>query len=96
MSYADFAKTEYLPFGESVELIKNRQLDATLISAGLGVAAVRDLSTAVKLVIVPIPADVVTKIGEAAYQPGVIPANTYTGPDHGCGDCHHQELPRQP
>ncbi len=79
MSYADFAKTEYLPFGESVELIKNRQLDATLISAGLGVAAVRDLSTAVKLVIVPIPADVVKKIGEAAYQPGVIPANTYTG-----------------
>lgn len=79
MSYADFAKTEYLPFGESVELIKNRQLDATLISAGLGVAAVRDLSTAVKLVIVPIPADVVAKIGEAAYQPAVIPANTYTG-----------------
>lgn len=79
MSYADFAKTEYLPFGESVELIKNRQLDATLISAGLGVAAVRDLSTAVKLVIVPIPADVVKKIGEAAYQPAVIPANTYTG-----------------
>jgi TRAP transporter TAXI family solute receptor len=79
MSYADFAKTEYLPFGESVELIKNRQLDATLISAGLGVAAVRDLSTAVKLVIVPIPADVVKKIGEAAYQPATIPANTYTG-----------------
>ena len=79
MSYADFAKTEYLPFGESVELIKNRQLDATLISAGLGVAAVRDLATAVKLVIVPIPADVVKKIGEAAYQPATVPANTYNG-----------------
>ena len=79
MSYGDFAKTEYLPFGESVELIKNRQLDATLISAGLGVAAVRDLATAVKLVVVPIPADVVAKIGEAAYLPAVIPANTYTG-----------------
>jgi hypothetical protein len=39
MSYKDFAKVEYLPFGESVELMKNRQLDATLISAGLGVAA---------------------------------------------------------
>jgi TRAP transporter TAXI family solute receptor len=37
MSYKDFAKVEYLPFGESVELMKNRQLDATLISAGLGV-----------------------------------------------------------
>ena len=79
MSYADFAKVEYLPFGESVELMKNRQLDATLISAGLGVAAVRDLATAVKITIVPIPADVVKKIGEAAYQPGTVPANTYGG-----------------
>ena len=79
MSYKDFAKVEYLSFGESVELIKNRQLDATLISAGLGVAAIRDLATSVKIVIVPIPADVVTKIGEAAYQPGIVPANTYNG-----------------
>jgi len=30
MSYDDLGKTEYLPFSESVELIKNRQLDATL------------------------------------------------------------------
>ncbi|MCF8199568.1 MAG: TAXI family TRAP transporter solute-binding subunit [Sulfuritalea sp.] len=79
MSYSDLAKTEYLSFGESVELIKNRQLDATIISAGLGVAAVRDLSTAIKLVIVPISADVVKAIGEAAYQPATVPANTYTG-----------------
>lgn len=79
MSYKDFAKVEYLPFGESVELMKNRQLDATLISAGLGVAAIRDLATAVKIVIVPIPADVVAKIGEAAYQSGTVPANTYNG-----------------
>ena len=50
LSYADMGKIEYLPFGESVELMKNRQLDATLISAGLGVAAVRDLATAVKIV----------------------------------------------
>jgi TRAP transporter TAXI family solute receptor len=79
MSYKDFAKVEYLPFGESVELMKNRQLDATLISAGLGVAAIRDLATSVKIVIVPVPADVVAKIGEAAYQPGTVPAGTYNG-----------------
>ena len=79
MSYKDFAKVEYLGYAESVELIKNRQLDATLLSSGLGVAAVRDLATAVKIVVIPIPAEVVTKIGEAAYQAGVIPANTYNG-----------------
>ncbi len=79
MSYKDFGRVEYLPFGESVELMKNRQLDATLISAGLGVAAVRDLATAVKIIVVPIPVEVVAKIGEAAYQPGTIPARTYEG-----------------
>ena len=79
LTYADLAKVEYLPFGESVELIKNRQLDATLQSAGLGVASIRDLSTSVKIVVVPVPADVVAKVGDAAYQTAVIPANTNTG-----------------
>ena len=79
LSYKDFAKVEYLAFGESVELMKNRQLDATLQSAGLGVASIRDLATAVKIVVVPVPADVVAKVGDAAYQPVMIPANTYTG-----------------
>lgn len=79
LSYSDFSKVEYLPFGESVELMKNRQLDATLQSAGLGVSSLRDLATAVKIVVVSVPADVVAKVGDAAYQPGVIPANTYEG-----------------
>jgi TRAP transporter TAXI family solute receptor len=96
MSYKDFAKVEYLPFGESVELMKNRQLDATLISAGLGVAAIRDLATSVKIVIVPIPADVVAKIGEAAYQPGTVPANTYNGQTDAVAHRGDPELPGQP
>jgi hypothetical protein len=79
LSYADFAKVEYLAFGESVELMKNRQLDVTLQSAGLGVASIRDLATSIKIVVVPIPADVVAKVGDAAYEPATIPANTYTG-----------------
>ncbi len=79
LSYADFSKVEYLPFGESVELMKNRQLDVTLQSAGLGVSSLRDLATAIKMVIVPIPADVVLKVGDPAYQSGVVPANTYEG-----------------
>jgi TRAP transporter TAXI family solute receptor len=79
LTYADLSKVEYLPFGESVELIKNRQLDATLQSAGLGVASIRDLATSVKIVVVSVPADVVAKVGDPAYQPAVIPANTYSG-----------------
>ena len=79
LTYNDMAKVEYLPFGESVELMKNRQLDATLQSAGLGVASIRDLATTVKIVVVAVPTDVVTRVGDPAYQPSVIPANTYAG-----------------
>lgn len=79
LSYSDFAKVEYLPFGESVELMKNRQIDVTLQSAGLGVAALRDLSTAVKVNFVPVPAEVVAKVGDAAYRAAAIPAGTYDG-----------------
>ena len=32
-----------------------------------------------KIVIVPIPADVIAKVGDAAYQAGTIPAKTYEG-----------------
>src|SRR5438045_8511129 len=45
MSYKDIGKVEYLPFAESVDLMKNRQLNATLQSAGLGVASLTDLSS---------------------------------------------------
>lgn len=79
MSYKDLGKVEYLPFGESVELMKNRQIDATLISAGLGVSAIRDLAASVKMVVVPIPAEVVAKINDPAYIADTIPANTYEG-----------------
>ena len=82
LTYSDFAKVEYLPFGESVELMKNRQLDVTLQSAGLGVSSLRDLATSMKIVVVPIPADVVKKIGDPAYQPAIIPAKTYEGQDN--------------
>jgi TRAP transporter TAXI family solute receptor len=79
LSYKDFAKVEYLPFGESIEVLKNRQIDVTLQSAGLGVSALRDLATSLDIVVVPIPADVIRKTNDPAYLPAVIPANTYRG-----------------
>ncbi|MGZ7458726.1 TAXI family TRAP transporter solute-binding subunit [Pseudomonas sp. Ma2-10] len=79
LTYEDMGKVQYLPFAESVELIKNRQLDATLQSSGLGMAAIRDLSSVMPLNYVSIPSDVVAKIGNPAYQSAMIPANTYDG-----------------
>jgi TRAP transporter TAXI family solute receptor len=79
LTYEDMGKVQYLPFAESVELIKNRQLDATLQSSGLGMAAIRDLSSVMPLNYVPIPVEIVAKIGNPAYQSAMIPANTYDG-----------------
>jgi len=81
MSYDDFDKVEYLSFGESVELMKNRQIDATLQSAGLGVASIRDLATAIDIEVISIPTEIVENVGSPAYIPAVIPAGTYDGQD---------------
>lgn len=78
MSYSDLGKAEYLPFGESVELIKNRQLDATLQSAGLGVASIKDLAVSVPITVVAVPAGVAEKLG-APFRAATIPAGTYEG-----------------
>jgi len=78
LSYKDLGKVEYLPFAESVDLMKNRQLDATLQSAGLGVASLKDLSTSTDIVVVSVPKQVVDKIGPP-FVSVMIPANTYTG-----------------
>jgi TRAP transporter TAXI family solute receptor len=80
LSY-DMMTVEYLPFGDSIALMKERQLDATVQSAGLGVASIRDLADAVPITIVPIPSDIVAKIGDPAILAKPIPAGTYKGQD---------------
>ena len=80
MSYDDMGRVEFLPFSESAELIKNRQLQSTLQSAGLGAAFIKDLATTHDITIVAIPAAVVEKIGPP-YTATVIPAGTYDGQD---------------
>jgi TRAP transporter TAXI family solute receptor len=80
MTYKDIGKVEYLPFAESVDLMKNRQLDATLQSAGLGVASLKDLSTSGDITVVAVPKEIVDKIGPP-FVAAIIPANTYTGQD---------------
>lgn len=80
MNYKDMSKVEYLPFAESVDLMKNRQLNATLQSAGLGVASLKDLSAATAITVVAVPRSVVERIGPP-FVPATIPANTYAGQD---------------
>ncbi len=78
LTYDDMS-VQYLPFGESVELMKNRQLDATLQSAGLGVASIRDLASSVPITVVSVPDTMVAKIDDPAFIAATIPAGTYDG-----------------
>ena len=78
MSYEDLGKVEYLDFAQSVELMKNKQLDATLQSAGLGVASIRDLAASNPIVVVAVPGEVAQKMGQPFFS-ATIPANTYEG-----------------
>ena len=80
MDYKDLGKVEYLPFAESADLMKNRQLMATLQSAGLGVASLKDLSNSSDINVVSVPKEVVDKIGPP-FISAIIPANTYKGQD---------------
>jgi TRAP transporter TAXI family solute receptor len=80
MSYADIGKVDYLPFAESVDLMKNRQLAATLQTAGLGVASLRDLSATTDVTVVSVPKSIVDKMGRP-FMSVKIPANTYKGQD---------------
>jgi TRAP transporter TAXI family solute receptor len=80
MTYKDLGKVEYLPFAESVDLMKNRQLGATLQSAGLGVSSIRDLAASNEIVVVAVPKATVDKIGPPFVSVD-IPANTYKGQD---------------
>jgi TRAP transporter TAXI family solute receptor len=79
MTYADFGRTDYLPFGQSAKMIEKGELDASLQSAGLGVDSIRHLSTAIPIRLIAIPPEVVGKIGDPAYVPSVVPARTYEG-----------------
>jgi TRAP transporter TAXI family solute receptor len=58
--------------------MKNRQLDATLQSAGLGVASIRDLATSVPINVVAVSPEIIEKIG-APFIAATIPAGTYEG-----------------
>ncbi|WP_213462068.1 hypothetical protein [Thiocapsa sp.] len=58
--------------------MKNRQLDATLQSSGLGMAAFRDLASTMSVRFIPVPADVVAAIGSPPIGPASSPPTPKT------------------
>lgn len=78
MKERDLGSIEALSFAESTKRMIDNKLDATLQSAGLGVSSLKQLSEAIDIVVVPVPRDVVQRIGPP-FRAGTIPAETYVG-----------------
>ncbi|HEU0202686.1 MAG TPA: TAXI family TRAP transporter solute-binding subunit [Burkholderiaceae bacterium] len=78
MSYADLRRVDFVPYNDAVALMRDGQLDAVIISAGLGVKAVTELAERTEVEIVPIGNELIAKAG-GVFAPGTIPAGTYPG-----------------
>lgn len=78
MSYADLRRTDYLPYNDAIVLMRDGQLDAVIVSAGLGVKVVSELAESVPVDIVPIGAELIAKSG-GVFSAAIIPARTYVG-----------------
>ncbi|HUG25105.1 TAXI family TRAP transporter solute-binding subunit [Piscinibacter sp.] len=78
MSYADLRRVDYLAYNDAVALMRDGQLDAIIVSAGLGVKAVTELAAAVPVDIVPIGAELIAR-SAGVFAPETIPAGTYAG-----------------
>ena len=78
ISYADLLQVEYLEYGQTVDLIIKGQLDAAIISAGLGVAAVQRAASQIPIDIVPIDAKLIENSHGMFYALS-IPENSYPG-----------------
>jgi TRAP transporter TAXI family solute receptor len=78
ITYKDLSEAVYLPFEESVDLMKNKQLDATFQVGGLGIPALREIANAFPVVFVEVPPEVVAEAG-VPYGTGIIPKGTYNG-----------------
>lgn len=76
LSYADLLQVEYLRYGESVELFVKGELDAIIISAGLGVAAVNEAVQRTPVRFVPIEREFV-EANAKMFFPVDIPADSY-------------------
>lgn len=74
-------KADYVGFTEAIELLKNHQVDAALISAGIPNAALIDLSNSADVRLLSFDSIKINKITHnfPVYFPYRIPAQTYPG-----------------
>ncbi len=79
MTYDDLGKADYLSFGEAADQLKNKQVDAAFVTAGLPTAAVTEVGQTADIVVVPIDQGKIAELSAEYpfYTEVVIPAGTY-------------------
>ena len=83
MTYDDLGKADYLSFDEAADQLKNKQIDAAFLTAGLPTSAVTEVAQTTDIVVVPITSAKITELANEYpfYTEVVIPGGTYKGQD---------------
>ena len=81
MTYDDLGKADYLSFNEAADQLKNKQIDAAFLTAGLPTSAVTEVAQTADIVVVPIVSEKVAQLADdyPFYTEVVIPSGTYKG-----------------
>lgn len=77
MSFADLGRVEFLSGTDTADAIRDRRIDGLFLSTGLGASALVEIGRGIDLRFVPISAQTITAIDDAAYIPGEVPADAY-------------------
>lgn len=83
MTYDDLGKADYLSFGKAADQLKNKQVDAAFVTAGLPTAAVTEVGQTADIVVVPIDQGKIAELSAEYpfYTEVTIPAGTYKNQD---------------
>ncbi len=83
LTYDDLGKADFLSFSESADQIKNNQLDAAFLTAGIPTSALTEVAQTSDIVVVSITADMLAALSAKYpfYTSVEIPAGTYRNQD---------------
>ncbi len=84
LSYDDLGKADFLSFSEAADQLKNKQIDAAFVTAGIPTAAISEVATTSDIVIVPFDSAMIEELASdyPFYVEVIIPGGTYPGTDN--------------
>lgn len=79
MDYDDLGKADYLSFNEAADQLKDKQIDAAFLTAGVPTSAVTEVSQTSDIVVVPISEEKINELVNEYpfYTEATIPKGTY-------------------